>query len=120
MTDPNEITLEIKKGATESYEIQILDENKSPIDITGWTIYFTCKTNITDADDDAVISIDVTTHTDPANGKTTIPFTSDDTNIEVGQYIFGISAKSNLGLIYPDFLKGNLVIQIITTQRMLS
>jgi len=120
MTDPNEITLEIKKGATESYEIQILDEDNSPIDITGWTIYFTAKVNITDEDEDAKISIDVTTHSDPTNGKTIIPFTSDDTDIDVGQYIFGISAKTNLDEIHPDFLMGNLVIKVITTQRMLS
>jgi hypothetical protein len=120
MIDQNETVLEIRKGATESIEIQILDEDNAPVDISDWTIYFTAKEDITDSDDDAIIKKDVTPGTDASSGKVTIALTSTDTNKTVGQYIYGISAKTNLLEIYPDFQTGNLVIKEITSQRMIA
>ena len=54
--------------------LEIKNSENIPIDITGGTIYFTVKEELNDVPDDSgsVISIDVTSHTDPTNGITQI------------------------------------------------
>jgi len=68
-------------------------ENGAVKDITGWTIYFTLKKNIDDLDDDAVLKNDVTTHTDPTNGKTEIPLLNTETDVLEGIYFYDIQYK---------------------------
>ena len=66
----------------------------SGIDITGSTVYFAIKTNLTDSDANAKIFKTVTSHSDPLNGKTTIVLTDEDwINVESGNYWYGIKIK---------------------------
>lgn len=66
----------------------------NPIDITGYSIFFTVKSNTGQSDDDALISKKVTSHTDPTNGQTSINLTHDDTNIEEGSYLYDFQLVS--------------------------
>ena len=68
-------------------------ENGAIKDITGWTIYFTLKKNIDDADASAVLKKDMTTHTDPTNGKTEIPLLNTETDTLEGIYYYDIQYK---------------------------
>lgn len=61
--------------------------------ITGWTVYFTLKKNIDDADTAAVLKKDITSHTDPTNGKTEIKLTNTDTDTFDGTYYYDIQYK---------------------------
>lgn len=60
------------------------------VDISAWTVFFTCKEKISDLDAAAKISKTITVHTDPTNGETEILLTSSDTNIAVGNYIYDV------------------------------
>lgn len=65
------------------------------MDITGATVFFTAKAALDNdvADTSAVISVEVTSHDDPANGSTTIPLSTSDTNVTPGEYFYDIQIK---------------------------
>lgn len=77
------------RGDNYDLEIEITDNSGNPIDLTGTTVFFTVKRNYNEPDGSALISIDVTTHTDPVNGITSIPLTSSQTDIE-GEFVYDV------------------------------
>lgn len=91
--------LEIKRGDSETFIIQLRDEDEACIDITGWIIFFTVKQNLDQTDNDAKIKKNITIHTDPINGKTEIPISSSDTTNLLGNYIYDIQIKDTGGNI---------------------
>lgn len=82
---------------------------KLPVDITGFTFFFTAKKNADDVDADAVITKDVDSHIDATNGQTKITLSTSDTDIDVGDYYYDIEMKDGGGLI-TTFLDGTLTI----------
>lgn len=72
------------------------------VDLTGATVFFTAKENIDDTDNQAVLSTEVTDHTDAANGLTVVHFDPADTAaIDLG----GAKRKSfyyDVQVKYPD------------------
>lgn len=60
--------------------------NGEALDITGANVIFCLKKNLYDENDDAAILKIVTTHIDAAAGETEITLTSEDTQIEPGNY----------------------------------
>jgi hypothetical protein len=91
---------DIPKGTTWSRPIYFFDEDGVAIDISLWTIYVTVKEKPSDTDGvsaaEAVIEKDITVHIDPTNGESEIIFSSLDTDISVGNYIFDIIANTGL------------------------
>ena len=69
------------------------------VDLTGATIYFTVKeeTDEVASDTSALIKKDVTDHTDPTHGITTIALTPSDTNVIPGKYGYDIKLKKANG-----------------------
>ena len=63
--------LVILKRSTRAFEL-IFTKDNVPVDITGWTIYFTAKAKMEDEDSASVINKVLTSLTDPTNGKTLI------------------------------------------------
>lgn len=61
-----------------------------PIDITGYTLYFTVKKTPSQSDSLANIFKTVTTHTNPTAGETQILLTPEDTDIPQGSYIYDL------------------------------
>jgi hypothetical protein len=72
-----------------------LTNNGVPVDLTGSTVFFTAKPALTDdsGDTNAVISVEVTNHTDPTNGITSIPLTATDTDVDPAEYYYDIQVK---------------------------
>lgn len=76
--------------------VNIKDDNGDAVDITWATVYFTVREKqhpIATTDDDAIITKDITEHTDPANGETELELTSSDTDIDPGDYYREIQVK---------------------------
>ncbi len=88
------------RGDTSSIDFQLTDNN-TPVDLTGATVFFTAKPALTNdtTDSTAVIEVEVTTHTDPINGKTVIPLSSTDTDITPGIYYYDIQIKRDTNII---------------------
>ena len=77
-----------------------VDDDGTPIDITGFSFWFTMKKQPSDPDNEAVIGpIKQTNHTDPVNGETTISVPRTDTAVATGEYFFGIQEKDSAGNI---------------------
>lgn len=92
----------IIRGDTSSLDFQ-LTEDGTPVDITGATVFFTCKPTIADeaTDATAVIEVEVAPGdlTDPTQGKTTIPLSASDTDVEPADYYYDIQVKKSSGAI---------------------
>jgi len=88
-----------------------------PKDITGWTVFFTVKKNVGDLDTDAVIKKEITTHTDPTNGKTEIPVLDTETDPLDGVYFYDVQYKDTLGIIKTVML-GNMTFVKDVTRRI--
>jgi len=89
---PISYNIQIVRGDTKVYTIQFKDGNSNPINITGWTVFFTVKRNLKDTDTDALIKKTITTHTDVTNGVSEISLSPTDTNY-VGNFYFDIQVK---------------------------
>jgi len=86
-------------------------------DITGWKIYFTAKYHDTDSDDEAVIKMDITEHSDPTNGKTLIFLTNGETgDIKAGKYVYDIQYKKANGTV-KTIMKGKFKVLQDVTER---
>lgn len=93
-------------------------ENGAVKDITGWTIYFTLKKNIEDSDASAVLKKDITTHTDPTNGKTEIPLLNTETDVLEGIYFYDIQYKDvSTPAIVKTVLSGQMTFTEDVTRR---
>lgn len=90
----NKATIVIPRGDSRSFLTTFTDEDGNAIDITGDTVYFTVKKNLADANVDAEIYKEITSHTDPTNGQTTISLTASDTDLDPGQYYYDIQRVS--------------------------
>lgn len=107
------VTLRMYRRDDKSFPITITDNTGAAIDITGDTIFFTVKSSETDTDANALIKVDVTSHSDPTAGKTTIPITKTLSNITAGEYPFDIQRLH--GTSISTLVKGTFhLIQDIT------
>lgn len=110
------LNLTIIRGDTVSITFTLTDENGDPVNLTGSTVYFTAKKQIDDdaADAKAVISKDVTSHSDPVNGETIINLTSSDTDIDLGIYFYDIQIKDSINNITSLPVKQLKVVEDVT------
>ncbi len=71
-------------------------------DITDWTIYFTIKRN--KGDSEALVSKEITSHTSPTEGKTTISLDKEDTQTLSGDFWYDIKVddSQNKRKIYSE------------------
>jgi len=107
--------LEIFKKTSKTYEIRIT-KNGAAEPITGWTFYFTAKSEMADTDADAKIKKDVTEHVDAIGGKTLIELIPSDTDLEAGVYWYDIKYLDDCGNSGVLFM-GKLKIVETVTQR---
>lgn len=109
-------TLVVNRGDDASWLVTVTDKDDVAVDITGYTIFFTVKT-LTDVETDdsaALISKDITSHTTPASGITTITVTNSDTDITPGKYQYDIQMKDGSDRIYTIKRDYFVVLQDIT------
>jgi hypothetical protein len=95
-----QVCLNIKRGDTWSRTIYFTNDDNVPIDITGWTIFFTVKAKADDLDAAAIISKTITSFSNPTAGEAEISLTSTDTNQTIGSYLFDLQVKTNLNEIF--------------------
>ena len=91
--------LQVVRATDQSFTTTFLDADGNVIDLTGSTVFFTVKTRVQDTDAEALITKDVTSHSDPTNGITIITLTDTQTNIAPGNYVYDIKIKDSSGLI---------------------
>jgi hypothetical protein len=107
------VSLTITRGTSFSFTYQHQHDG-TPFTLVGATVYFTAKPvefDDTYSDNAATIRKDVTTHTDPTNGITTISLTPTDTEyqfggtvpIEPGDYTCDIRVKEASGAVYKTY-----------------
>jgi hypothetical protein len=108
--------IQIIKRDSKTFTIRVVDACGVAINITGYTVYFTVKSqaNIGSNDGTAIIRKVITSHTNPTAGLTAIPLTSTDTNQTIGEYFYDIQMKSPTGAI-SSCVKGKCeILQDIT------
>jgi hypothetical protein len=86
-----ETNLEIVARDTKNYTVR-LTQNGVAVDISGWSIYFTVKTNFNDLDASAVLSknILIPSNAESQAGIAYLPLTSAETNLAIGTYYYDI------------------------------
>jgi len=107
--------LSVGRKTTNTYKMTFTT-NGSVQDITGWTIFFTIKKNVSQLDSAALISKTITTHSDPTQGISLLVLSSSDTDISSGNYVYDIRFKdtsNNIYAISPD----NFIVLDYITQR---
>jgi len=83
------IDLQLVKKDTKTYTINI-DDNGTPVDISGWSIYFTVKRSYEDTDEEAIISKSTVfpSNANSVAGIGYLSLTSDDTDVELGNFYY--------------------------------
>jgi hypothetical protein len=82
----------------------------SPLNITGFSVYFTVKNSISDLDGSAIIQKIVTTHTSPINGSSNFILNNSDTSgLSEKTYFYDIQFKNTSGQ-RTTVTRGNFVI----------
>ncbi len=91
--------LSVYRGDDFSRSLSFTNAAGAAIDITDWIIFFTVKKNQEDLDTAAVISKDITVHTNAAAGLSALTLTDVDTNISPDDYWYDIQIKKDTGEI---------------------
>lgn len=87
--------LNLIRGDTKTITLIYQDNSGTAIDITGYTVFFTIKTDPDDdsIDSNAIIMKNIISHTNPTNGTTLISLSNTDTDIDPGLYVADIQIK---------------------------
>jgi len=89
--------LQVYRGDDKTWEVQFKNDAGTPIDITGWKVYFTVKEKDSDSDDLAKIKKDTEVHSDPTQGKSQIVLVPTDTENLKGNFYYDIQIKKATG-----------------------
>lgn len=90
-------TITIKRNNDRNLNLTFTKDG-DPFDITGSTIWMAVKEKRSDPDEDAVFIKEVTSHTDPSGGLSTIGIAASDTaTAEIGKYFYDILLIDSLG-----------------------
>ena len=103
--------LTLVRGDSKSYPLLFHDGDDVALDITGWLVRFTLKTDKTLSDSEASLIKIVSSHSSPTTGVTAIDLTPADTiDLAARQYVFDIQVTTNLGKVYT-VLVGRFVLE---------
>jgi len=112
--------IEVPQRSKTVIALQIVDDRTGkPIDITGWTVYFTAKPSFDEDNTDAkaFIKHDITDHDDAAHGRTSFITTIDETDVDAGDYPFDIRLKNADNSLLEGSAPGILRILKAVTRR---
>lgn len=97
-------------------------KNGAAFDITDYTLFFTVKKPVgvsEDDDESAVISKDITVHTDPTHGISNIILSNIETDIDVGTYYWDIKLVKD-GVVSSTLYDKMEILQNITKRKTIS
>ena len=108
--------IEVFRGDTFTRTLTFLDNSQDPIDITGWTVYFTIKKDKDDPDASAVIKKDITSHSVPLSGQTILSLTASELDDLLGDYYYDFQIKKDDGTI-KTLVVGKFIVYFDVTRR---
>lgn len=108
--------LEIIRGDTQSFLIEVRDENGNLKNIANWTLSFTAKVSENDSDNNAVIKKDITIPSGTTGYAELILSPSDTANLSAGVYVYDIQLKDTSNNVYTIAI-GDLVVYADITRR---
>jgi hypothetical protein len=85
--------LTLKSNSTNNILLIFIDRNGYRLDITDWMISFIVREEFSGMDN--IIEKEVTTHSDPTMGESTITLTSDEIEDIIGNYLYSINIITN-------------------------
>jgi len=91
------VNLSVYKRDDKTWTLRLKDKNGNPISLVGASIFLTVKETKTDADVDAIISKDVTSHLNAIGGITNIVLTKTDTDVDAKEYYYDIELVDSSG-----------------------
>ena len=91
--DDEEENIEIARGDQFSLDVEVTDEDDAVVDITGATLMFTVKKDLNRPDSEAIILKNVTVHTNPVLGLSSIALLNADTDKQPGEYEYSVRIK---------------------------
>jgi hypothetical protein len=86
--------LKVIRGDDTTITLTFTNSAGAAINLTGATVYFTVKDDPQYGDDKALISKDVTVHTNAAGGITSVVLSHTDTDIQPGIYFWDVQIKA--------------------------
>ena len=98
--------LTISRKTSKSFQLNFKKDH-NPVDITGWTVYFTVKDKMEETDNNAKIKKDITSHLDATGGRTLIELSPVDTDLKGNMY-YDIKYKDpigNIGILFYWMIK---------------
>jgi hypothetical protein len=110
--------LSVFRGDTMDSTLTFTD-GTNPINITGYTVFFTVRDSSTlssTTDTDAIIQKTITSHTSPSTGVTNLSLTATDTAVESKKYVYDIQFKDGSGKVRTAGL-GNFTVYEDVTKR---
>jgi len=111
------VNLEAERGDSLKRLINFTDKDDDPLDITGWTIYFTIKEKEDDSDENAKITKTITDHIDAENGETKVEVTAAELDELVGKHYYDYQYKKADGTI-KTIIKGTYTFGKDITRRV--
>ncbi len=93
------VDLDVFRRDDKTYNLAFTDADGAAIDLTGATIFFTVKTNETDIDDDALIKVEQSSHSNATGGLTTISVTNSQTDIAPGSFFYDFQYVTSGGIV---------------------
>lgn len=115
MTCDDNNNIECYRGDTHTLHLTF-SANDVPLDLTGKTVYFTVKRELTDTDEEAIIAKTVSSFVDPTDGEVNIELTSEDTT-PAGDYWYDIQLRYTGGSIVSS-KRGRFIINQDVTLRI--
>ena len=106
--------LRIKKGDDQRYCLTF-DDGTDPIDITGWTIFFTVKKKMTDPDSSAKIAVTIPP-SDPTNGIALVTVSHTITDELRGLYYYDFQFTKADGTV-QTLVSGGITFETDVTRR---
>ena len=113
-------TITIQRGNPYNATITITDSSGNPYNLTGKTVFFTVKKSTDSAGDDsgALITKDITSHTNASGGITALSLLSAQTDIVLGDYVWDLRVYDDSPLVQMNTVSGTCVIEEIVTKRI--
>jgi len=105
----------IKRVTKDTYplQIQIVDSDNVPVDLTGSTVFLTVKRNIEDTDAEALLATSQTTHISPTEGITSFTLTAANTDY-TGEFYYDVKIKSSASVITSVITDKFIVLKHVT------
>jgi hypothetical protein len=112
--------LTIQKGNPYTAVLTFTDSAGVAYDLTGKTVFFTVKNKEDEEDDDsdALITKNITVHTNAAGGITTLELTALQTDITVGDYEYDLRVYDDSPLVQMNSLSGVCEVRDVVTKRI--